>query len=39
MIYGPVTKLDKRNKKPLKKFDYDVMWVNCEQCRSRIPDV
>ena len=27
---GPVTKLDKRNKKPSKNFDDDVMSTNCD---------
>ena len=27
---GPVTKLHKRNKTTLKKFDDDVMWENCD---------
>ena len=30
MKLGPVTKLDKRNKKPSKSFDYDVMSTNCD---------
>ena len=30
MKLGPVIKLDKRNKKPSKNFDDDVMSVNCE---------
>ena len=30
MKLGPVTKLDKKNKKTLKKFDDDVMSVNCD---------
>ena len=30
MKLGPVTKLDKRNKKNLKKFDDDVMPANCD---------
>ena len=30
MKLGPVTKLDKTNKKPLKKFGDDVMSVNCD---------
>ena len=29
MKLGPLTKIDKRNKKTLKKFDYDVMSKNC----------
>ena len=47
---GPVTKLGKRNKKPSKKIDNDVMSANCDviiifrfifnlgQSESRIPD-
>ena len=30
MKLGPVTKLDKRNKIPSKKFDVDVMSGNCD---------
>ena len=30
MKLGPVTKLDKRNKKSQKKFDNDVMLANCD---------
>ena len=30
MKVGPVTKLDKRNKTTLKKFDDDVMSENCD---------
>ena len=30
MKLGPVTKLDKRNKTTLKKFDDDVMPENCD---------
>ena len=30
MKLGPVTKLDKRNKNPSKKFDDDVMPANCD---------
>ena len=30
MNLGPVTKLDKRNKKTFKKIDYDVISENCE---------
>ena len=30
MKLGPVTKLDKRNKKTSKKFDNDVMSVKCD---------
>ena len=30
MKLRPVTKLDKRNKTTLKKFDYDVMSANCD---------
>ena len=50
MKFGPVTKLDKRNKKTSKKFDDDIMSGNCnvivifqfmdnlEQSESKIPD-
>ena len=30
MELGPVTKLDKRNKTPSKKFDNDVLLGNCD---------
>ena len=30
MKLGPVTKLDKRNKTPTKKFDDNVMSANCD---------
>ena len=30
MKLGPVTKLDKRNKKMSKKFDVEVMSANCD---------
>ena len=30
MKLGPVTKIDKRNKTTLKKFDDDVMSANCD---------
>ena len=30
MKLGPVTKLDKKNKKPSKKFDDDVMLANLD---------
>ena len=30
MKVGPVIKLDKRNKTTLRKFDNDVMSVNCD---------
>ena len=30
MKFGPVTKLDKRNKATSKNFDYDVMSRNCD---------
>ena len=50
MKLGPVTKLDKRNKRTLKKIDIEVMLENCdvivifrifghlEQSGGRIPD-
>ena len=50
MKLGPVTKLDRRNKKTSKKIDDDVMSKDCdviaifqftanlEQSESRIPD-
>ena len=30
MKLGPVTKLDKGNKKPIEKYEDDVMLVNCD---------
>ena len=30
MKFGPVTKLDKKNKTTSKKFDVDVLWGNCD---------
>ena len=34
MKYGPVTKLDKKNKTTLKKIDDDVMSTNCDSLSS-----
>ena len=31
MKLGPVTKLDKKNKKPPKRFDNDVTSANCKR--------
>ena len=30
MKFGPITKLDKKNRLALRKFDYDLMLPNCD---------
>ena len=38
MNLAPVTKIEKRNTAASKIFDDNVMSINCELTRSRIPD-